>query len=298
MKVLVTGGSGLVGSRFVELYAGKYQVIAPKYPEFDLTKKETLKRVIAETRPEVIVHFAAYTDVGQAENQRGDKDESCWQINVEGTKNLVLLAKELNSHFIHISTDYVFPGSKEKPGPSQEDDIPETNLDKVTWYGFTKAEGEGAVNKILDEKRTILRIIYPVRAKYPAKLDYLRKPLSLFDQGKLYPLFNDQQVTITYIDDVCQVLEKIIDRKFYGIYHASTPDLSTPFELVSYLIEKARGVKNAVKSSSLDEFLKIPGNSPVRYQKFGGLKVEKTQKILGMKFSPWRQVIEALAASY
>ena len=54
------------------------------------------------------------------------------------------------------------------------------------------------VNSILGRKRTILRLVYPVRAKYPAKLDYLRKPLSLFDQGKLYSLFNDQQVTITY----------------------------------------------------------------------------------------------------
>ena len=297
-KVFVTGGSGLVGSFFVENYSQKYNIIAPNYPEVDLTRKETLEKVIKKEKPDIIVHFAAYTDVSQAESQRDDKNGDCWQINVEGTKNLVSLAKELSCHFIHISTDYVFPGSEENPGPHSESDLPETDSSKVTWYGFTKAEAERVVNNILGKERTILRLVYPVRAKYPPKLDYLRKPLSLFDQAKLYPLFNGQQVTITFINEACLALEKIIDGKLYGNFHASTPDLSTPYELVSYLIEKARGVKNAVKSASLDEFLKSSGSSPVRYQKFGGLKVEETQKVLGIKFSPWHQVIDKLVANF
>ena len=288
----------MVGSFFVENYSKKYQIIAPEYPQIDLTKKGTFENIIKEEKPGVILHFAAFTDVGGAESQRGDKNGSCWKINVEGTKNLASLAKEVNSHFFHISTDYVFPGSEEDPGPHKESDIPEANSSKLTWYGFTKAEAERVVNGILGRKRTILRLVYPVRARYPAKLDYLRKPLNLFDQGKLYPLFNDQQVTITYIDEACLALEKIIDEKLYGNFHASTPDVSTPFELVSYLIEKARGVQNAVKVSSLDEFLKSSGSSPVRYSKYGGLKVEETEKVLGIKFSPWRKVIDQLVANF
>lgn len=289
-KVFVTGGSGLVGSFFVENYSKKYQIIAPEYPKIDLTKKETFENIIREEKPDVILHFAAYTDVGQAENQRDDRNGSCWQINVEGTKNLVSLAKNVGAHLIHISTDYVFPGSIDDPGPHKESDTPETDSSKLTWYGFTKAEAERVVNGILGKERTILRLVYPVRAKYPAKLDYLRKPLNLFDQGKLYPLFKDQQVTITFIDEACLALEKIIDGKIYGVFHASTPDLSTPFELISYLIEKARGVKGVVKKSSL--------SPSVRYQKFGGLKVEETERILGIKFSPWRKVIDQLVANF
>ena len=297
-KVFVTGGSGLVGSFFVENYSSKYKIVAPEYPKIDLTKKETFENIIKEEKPDVILHFAAYTDVSQAESQKDDKTGTCWQINVEGTKNLVSLAKNVGAHLIHISTDYVFPGSEENPGPHKESDTPEADSSKVTWYGFTKAEAERVVNNLLGKERTVLRLVYPVRAKYPAKLDYLRKPLALFDQGKLYPLFNDQQVTITFIDEACLALEKIIDGKIYGVFHASTPDLSTPYELVSYLIEKARGVKDVIKSSSLDEFLESSGNSPVRYQKYGGLKVEETQKSLGIKFSPWRKVIDSLVASF
>jgi len=297
-KVLVTGGSGLVGSRFVELYRKKYRLFTPDRPEFDLTWKETLKKAISEFKPEAVIHFAAYTDVSAAEDQRNDKKGFCWLINVEGTKNLVSLIDPQRIHFIQISTDYVFPGSKEKPGPSKENDIPEVDPAKLSWYGFTKAEAERIVNAKFGQERTILRLICPVRAKYPQKLDFLRKPLALYDQGKLYPMFNDQQVTISFIDEISLALEKIIDGRIRGNFHASTPDITTPYEIVSYLLWKARGVKNAVKASSIDEFLKSTGASPVRYAKYGGLEVEKTEEALGIKFSPWRQVVETLAATY
>ncbi|MFA5770893.1 MAG: sugar nucleotide-binding protein, partial [Patescibacteria group bacterium] len=144
------------------------------------------------------------------------------------------------------------------------------------------------------DKATILRLIYPVRAKYEAKLDYLRKPLSLFDEGKLYPMFNDQQVSISFIDEISLALQKIIDGQHYGTFHASCPDITTPYDLISYFIEKIRGIKNAVKSSSLDEFLKTADN-PVRYPKYGGLKVEQTEKTLGIKYSTWREIVDQIA---
>ena len=284
----------MVGSKFVDLYKNIYQIIAPNYPDFDLTDPENVKRQIENVNPDVIIHFAAYTNVTEAENQRNNENGDAWKVNVTGTENLVKSIDPGKCHFIHISTDYVFPESEESPGPSAENQKPEENADKLTWYGYTKKVAEDMVYKYLGENKTILRLIYPVRAGFPEKLDYLRKPLSLFDQGKLYPMFKDQQVTITFVDGACLALEKIIEGKIYGIFHASTPDTSTPYELVSYLIEKVRNVKDAVKPVLVDEFIKVTGNSPLRYPKFGGLKVELTEKALGMKFSPWKKVIETL----
>ena len=294
MKILVTGSTGLVGSRFIELLNNKYEFITPSYPEFDLTNKESIEKLFKENTPDIVVHFAAYTNVSEAENQRDNKDGDSWKINVEGTKNLVSFINPDKTHFIHISTDYVFPGSKENPGPYSEESLPENDSQKVTWYGYTKAEAEREVNKVLGENKTILRIIYPVRAKYDLKADYLRKPLSLFDQGKLYPMFTDQKVSISFIDEVAITLEKLIDGKIYGNFHCCSSDTSTPFDLITYLIEKARGVKNAVKPSSLDEFIKNSNSSPVRYPKYSGLKVEKTQETLGIKFSSWKEIIDKL----
>jgi dTDP-4-dehydrorhamnose reductase len=293
-KILVTGSGGLVGSRFLELYPNSSELLTPEIEILDITQKIQVEKFFQKEKPEVVVHLAAFTDVSVAENERDNKNGLCWKINIKGVENLVSMIDPFKTHLIHISTDYVFPGSKENPGPYPENTIAEKDSSKVTWYGFTKAEGERIVRNKLDDKATILRLIYPVRAKYDKKLDYLRKPLSLFDEGKLYPMFTDQQVSITYIDEACEIIKRIIKKKAYGTFHSSTPDTASPYELISYLIEKARGVKNIVKPSSLDDFLASSGNSPVRYPKFGGLKVEKTAKILGFKFSPWKKVIDTL----
>ncbi len=289
-EVFVTGGSGMVGSRFIELYSKKYKFTTPEYPNFDITSQEKVKLAIENASPEVLINFAAFTDVGAAESQRNDKNGSCWKINVDGVKNLAYSSAS-NILFIQISTDMVFSGSKENPGPYSENNKNEDNSDKLTWYGYTKAQGEEIVLK--RKNSAILRIIYPVRAKYELKQDYLRRPLALFDQGKLYPMFNDQQVSFAFVDEICIVLDKIIEQKANGVFHASSNDTSTPYEVISYLLEKARGVRGVVKSSSLKDFLKTVDN-PVRYPEFGGLKVESTEKRLGIKFSSWKEIIDTL----
>lgn len=293
MKIYVTGSRGMVGSRFLELLPSGHTLISPEVDMLDITDKSAIEAFFEKEKPEAVVHFAAYTNVGEGENQRSDKNGDCWKINVEGSKNLAEASKKTGSHYIHISTDYVFSGMEDDPGPYSEDHTPEVNSKRLTWYGFTKAEAEREVSKIMGEDFTIVRLIYPVRAKFDGKPDYLRKPLSLFDQGKLYPMFKDQQVSVTFIDEACEAIVKIIEWKKYGIFHASTSDTASPWELVSYTIEKARGVKDAVKPSSLDDFLKTVDN-PVRYPKFGGLKVAKTESALGLKFSSWKRVVDTL----
>ena len=289
-KILVTGASGLVGSRFIELFKGRYDFVTPEYPQFDLTNKESVVSALKNSDPDVVVNFAAYTNVSEAENQRGDKNLDCYKINVIGVKNL-LEAVSSKTHYIQISTDNVFPGSENNPGPYSEDHPTDYKENELTWYGYTKNLGEKEVIKKFGKDATILRLIYLSRSKYDMKSDYLRKPLSLFDEGKLYPMFNDQQVSISFVDSIAEALDKIIDGDKRGVFHASSEDTGTPFKIITYLIEKARGVKNAVKPSSLAEFVKTVDN-PVRYPKFGGLRVEKTEKELGIKFGNWKNIVD------
>lgn len=286
-RVLVFGADGLVGSRFIELYSDKEALRTPDIHELNILSLPKLRQFFKQYAPQVVVNFAAFTDVGAAETQRGDKSGDCWQVNVEGVRNIVETLDPRLVHYIHISTDMVFPGDSDIPGPYSESHPPGEDESRLTWYGFSKAEGERIVNAVLGKRATILRIIYPVRAHFKGKLDYLQKPLSLYDQGKLYPLFDDQQISITFIDEACQALNRIIDGSHTGIFHASSKDTTTPFELVTYLLETVRGLKHEIKSQSLV--------SSVRYPKFGGLRVEQTEKELGIKFSTWREIVDKLA---
>lgn len=282
--ILIIGASGLVGSRFVELHSKKEELLTPDHGELDITNRQSVLEYFTKHQPSVVINFAAYTSVGEADKQRGDKTGECWKLNVDGVQNL-LNAMLSSTFFVQISTDYVFSGQS---GPYVEKDLPETDSDKVTWYGFAKAEAER-----LSNGHAILRVVYPVRSKFDKKLDYLRKPLKQYDDGKLLPLFSDQQVSITFIDEACFAIEKIIEKKLNGVFHAGSKDIATPLELVSYLLHKTRDEHDSLKSWSIEEFF-ATGASPVRYPKLSGLRVEETEEKLGIKFSTWREIIDKL----
>jgi dTDP-4-dehydrorhamnose reductase len=239
--------------------------------------------------------LAAFTNVSAAEEQRDNKKGSCWKVNVVGTENLLKTVKGTAIHFIYISTDMVFSGSEEDPGPYSEDHPRPKDKDKITWYGHTKATAEELTLQYLGQKSTILRLIYPVRAHFDGKLDYLRRPLSLYNKGELYPLFTDQQVSISFIDEIALVLDKIIARGAYGVFHASSSNTSTPYELVSYMVRSVGKDASQIKTTSLDNFLKSSDNS-VRYPKHGGLSSAQTSKALDVKFSSCKQIIDQLIA--
>ena len=290
-KVLITGSDGMVGSRFVKLQENTKNIYTPDITEFDLLNISSMEEYIQNNNITHIINFAAYTDVQKAENERNDKDGLCWKINVTGTNNIVGLVKKYNIHLIHISTDMVFSGNIEDPGPYEEKHKLVNDQNKLTWYGYTKSQSEKILKDNLDNF-TILRITYPVRAKYRQKLDILRKPLKLYDEGVLYPLFYDQQITITYIDQIYDVLNTIIYNNLFGTFHLSCKNLTSPFEIVNYLIEAKYGVKNAVSGMSIDKYQKDTKN--LRYPKYSGLIADKSEKRLGIKYLNWQEIVNEL----
>lgn len=294
MKILVTGANGLVGSHFIENYSTKGKdntiILSPTKEELDITDEKSVENFFKLHTPNAVIHFAAFTDVSKAETQQDNKNAPCWTVNVEGTANLIR-ACGYQPYFIYISTDVVFSGRKEAPGPYGEDHEPEENPNLLSWYGWTKREAEKLVVNNL-KNAAVLRIANPVRAKYRDKLDYVRKILKLYDTDKLYPMFIDQYLTLTYINEVTETLKVLLEKRLPGVFHVSSVNVFTPFKLANLLIEKARGVRGAVKPISVENFLK---DNLSRYPQYGGLKVEKTQKTLNVRFMRWEEIIETLS---
>ncbi len=131
MKILLTGGNGRLGKELRDLIPG---LVAPGSAELDITSVQSVDAVVAAERPDLIVHAAAYTNVGGAEQDR----ERCWAVNVEGTRHLARAANAVGAKLLHISTDYVFDGEQ---GQYRESDTPGP---VVNYYSLTKLVAEEA----------------------------------------------------------------------------------------------------------------------------------------------------------
>src|SRR3989339_237432 len=110
-SIILTGATGLVGSRFVELYSKEYEISNLDLATgVDITNLAQVKQFIASHPAEALIHLAAFTDTTRAEAESGDKNGVCYKVNVTGTENITKVCHEQGIHLIHISTDFVFDG--------------------------------------------------------------------------------------------------------------------------------------------------------------------------------------------
>jgi dTDP-4-dehydrorhamnose reductase len=293
--ILVTGSQGLIGSRFVEMYPQKNLIHAPKHIEFDISKSDEIRALFKSYEFKAVIHFAAMTDIFESEKERGDKEGNFWQINVEGTKNLANATSNISGlQFVYISTDKVFPGSVDNPGPYTENHTVLDRLTDLTWYGYTKLKAEQELQKIYGDKTIIIRAATPSRVGETEKSDFLRSILESYDKGNLQPLFDNQRITICSVDSICKTVEAVINKKLYGKFHVSSTNTVTPHELGTYLLQKTRGITDILPKISVEEFVVGHGVNSYLYPKLGGLDSKKTSEILGIEYGTWKQIVDSL----
>jgi dTDP-4-dehydrorhamnose reductase len=274
--IIGTGLSGLIGSRVVELLSPRFDFVdvslASNVDILDLRQIE----MVFDSHPGAVsvVHLAAFTDTNAAWTQNGDKGGLCYEINVLGTRNIADLCRRYNKYLIHISTDFVFDGTK--TGPYLETDTPHP----IDWYGETKLLAEKEVlNNNPDA--AIIRIAYPYRARFDSKVDLVRKIKTKLEAGETVNMFSDQTTTPTFIDDVAAGLEKFLTSKPNGIYHLVGSSSQSPYEMAKIIAASFGLDQNLVKPSSLTDFLKTPNARP--YSINGSLSNQKFVEEFGFR---------------
>lgn len=296
---LVIGASSLTGSRFLELAEGE---IFPA-DKFDIADPDQVKKALENFPGKYVLNFAGLTNVDEIEKNRpqnpNDQKEldqnSAYRVNVIGTKNLIQACLELKKFPIFISTGFVFDG---EDGPYSEDDPIASSVDQVGWYAWTKILAEKAVKDSGIDSLTT-RISYPYRAEFPGKLDFARSILKVYDEFKegkrdsIYPMFADQTLTPTLIDDLPEALLTLVNQNATGIYHVSSPEIITPYDFCLELLRVARNVENpeqVIKKGSIVEFQKLHPEISKRPVKGG----EKCDKIIALGFNPtsWKEGIK------
>lgn len=316
-SILVIGPGSLVGSRFVELVIGMGMNVygaggeldqeqkLENFQNLDITNQTKVSKVINSFPGKYVINFAGMTDVDGIEKTKpqnpDDRSELeadlVYKVNVLGTRYLSLACKQAGKFPIFISTSFVFDG---KNGPYSEDD-PVALREDVGWYGWTKilAEKEAADTGI---DNLVIRIAYPYRLDYPHKLDFARNFLKLYDdvqsgaRESIYPIFADQTLTPTFIDDLAPAVIALLESNSTGIFHVTSPEIVTPYEFCCELLKVARRVEDPqeiVPKGSIIEFQKAHPELSKRPIKGG----EKCDKIVKLRFAPtsWEEGIRIYA---
>ncbi|MBR4109673.1 MAG: dTDP-4-dehydrorhamnose reductase [Oscillospiraceae bacterium] len=229
MKVFVTGVAGQLGHDVMnELskrgYDGIGSDIAPQYSgvqdgsavctmpyvPLDITDARAVAQVICETKPDAVIHCAAWTAVDLAEDE--DKTEKVRAINAGGTQNIADACKAAGCKMMYISTDYVFNGQGQTPWDPDCKDYAPLNV-----YGQTKLEGELAVANTL-EKFYIVRIAWVFGRNGN---NFIKTMLKLSEKYDALRVVNDQIGTPTYTLDLSRLLVDMVETEKYGYYHAT-----------------------------------------------------------------------------
>lgn len=227
MKFFVTGVNGQLGHDVMnELYkrghegvgsdlAAEYTGVADgaaamKYISLDITDKEAVRKAVTQIKPDAVVHCAAWTAVDMAEDD--DKKEQVWAVNVDGTRNIAEVCRDIDCKMLYLSTDYVFDGQGTEPWQPDCKDYKPLNV-----YGRTKLEGEIAVSTML-EKYFIVRIawVFGLNGK-----NFIKTMINVGKTHDEVRVVNDQIGTPTYTYDLARLLIDMCETEKYGYYHAT-----------------------------------------------------------------------------
>lgn len=252
--VLLTGASGLIGSRILDLLQDKYHFIAlgrnlgnincSHKISLDLTDNKAVTKSLKDLQFDIILHLAALADLEKCEAD----PELAKRINVQATENLLKATSKNNPFFIYFSTGFVFKGDRGHYTPS---DSP----DPCSVYAKTKYAGE-LLTKKFAEKWAIVRLNYPYRFDNPLKHDCLTWMREKLAKSETITLVKDQYLKPIFIDDLVQSLDQILQEEKTGIFHFSDSFYGSWVDLGKWLCQKFGYDQNLIQEISYAEFLK------------------------------------------
>ena len=211
MKVLLTGARGQLGTDVIkELDIRNHVSVGTDIEIMDITVEASVSSVIKSINPDAVIHCAAWTAVDAAEEP--ENRAKVFAVNVDGTRNIAEVCKEIDCKMMYISTDYVFNGQGTEPWKADSDDYAPLNV-----YGESKLQGELAVKETLDK-------YFIVRTGWVFGKNGNNFVKTMLTIGKKYDkikVVNDQIGTPTYTPDLARLLVDMIETDKYGVYHAT-----------------------------------------------------------------------------
>lgn len=265
-KVLITGSNGLLGQKLIKQIQDEDQSIEIvavsngvnrlvelkgfRYYNVDISNKESIQEVILEECPDVVINSAAITNVDICEAEK----EKCWAVNVKAVEYITEAVGKIGSHFIHLSTDFIFDGKK---GPYKEND----EANPLNYYGESKLASEEIV-KTSNCKWSIIRtvLVYGVGESL-GRSNIVLWAVGALQKGGELNVVDDQFRTPTLAEDLADGCWKIAKLGKEGVYNVSGPDFMSVLELVQRVadyFQLSKSLLNVISSSTLNQAAKRP----------------------------------------
>ena len=290
MRILITGCHGQVGSCLTEQLGNNENItiLALDREHLDITSQAAVNAAVVGFQPTIIINAAAHTAVDKAE----EEVELSYAINCEGPKYLAQAAQSIDAAILHISTDYVFEGSK--AGEYVETDA--TNPQGV--YGESKLAGEVAVAQACD-KHIILRTAWVFGENGN---NFVKTMLRLAENRNALSIVGDQFGGPTYAGDIANTLIKIAkritqgDTVEYGVYHYSGLPHVSWFDFANAIFDIAVEQKELAKKPSLTSITTDQYPTPAKRPSNSQLSTEKITKNFSIGASDWKAALNNIKA--
>src|SRR5690554_6948266 len=283
-NILITGSNGQLGNE-LRLVVGENDKINKYYftdvDELDITSKKDVSEFIVANNIDIVVNCAAYTNVDKAEDDKENAD----LINHIGPKNLAEVCRVRNGFLIHISTDYVFDGTKNNPYTETDETKP------LGVYGETKLKGENAIINSGCEY-VIIRTSWLYSS---FGYNFLKTMQRLTAEKESLKVVFDQVGTPTYAGDLANVIHTIIQNNDSEIknqiYHFSNEGVCSWYDF-AVAINEATGNSCKVLPCHSDEF-----PSKVTRPSYSVLDKKKIKEILEVEIPHWRESMNQCTSS-
>lgn len=286
-KILLTGKNGQVGWELQRTLASLGDVVAVGHREMDLADPDSIRSVIRQARPDLIVNAAAYTAVDKAESE----PDLAMAVNGIAPGIMAEEAKRLNAAMVHYSTDYVFDGAKKTP--YSEEDIPSP----LNVYGQTKLAGERAI-QVAGVPYLILRTswVYGARGKNflltILRLTRERSELKIVDDQVGAPTWSrmlaemTSQIVAQFLSPLCRPAIPIAD--ISGTYHMASSGSTSWHGFAAKILESAPG--HAIQA--MPKLIPIPTSDyplPAKRPRNSCLSNEKLTRTFGLAIPAWEE---------
>jgi len=218
----------MLGQDLVAELQSRHEVIPLKRGDADITDAPRITGAIERSRPDVVVHCAAFTAVDDCESQAS----LAFQVNGEGTRNVAAACRNAGAGMVYLSTDYVFDG--EKPSPYIETDEP----NPINVYGRSKLEGERRVNDVMGntQRAWIVRVSWLFG---PLGKNFVRTILERARRGEPLRVVDDQVGAPTYTADAAAKIRQIVEKGAPGTYHVTNQGYCSWFGFAREILRQA-----------------------------------------------------------